>query len=77
MKKILLGILVSLLVATSVPQFAVAAAHRHASQTDRGLTSKKEQLRHPNAVVVRTPHMPSEWGSGYGGGEARPTPAGH
>ena len=77
MKTVLLGILASSLIATSVPQFAVAAGHRHASQTDLGLTSKKEQLRRPNAAVVRTPHTPSEWGSGYGGGEARPTPAGH
>lgn len=77
MKNVVLGILVSSLVATSVPQFALAAGHRHASQADRALTSKKEPIRRPNPAVVRTPHTPSAWGSGYGGGEARPTPAGH
>ena len=77
MKKVLLGILASSLIATSAPQFAVAAGHRHESQADRASTSKKEQLRRPNAAVVRTPHTPSAWGSGYGGGEARPTPPGH
>ena len=80
MQKALLGILVSSLVAASVPQFAVAAGHRHANKADRAPTTKEEQFRRSNAAVVRivrTPHTPSEWGSGYGGGEARPTPAGH
>jgi len=75
MQKFILGILISLLAAASVTQFAMAAGH--ANQKDRASTFKKEQLVRPNAAAVRTPHMPSEWGSGYGGGEARPTPAGH
>lgn len=77
MKNVLTGILVTSLIAASAPQFAVAAGYRHASQLDRASTSKKEQLRRPNATAARTPHTPSAWGSGYGGGEARPTPRGH
>ena len=69
--------MMSSLVAASVSQFAVAAGHRYESQADRGSTSKKEQLRRLKAAAERIPHTPSEWGSGYGGGEARPTPAGH
>lgn len=77
MKSVLTGILVASLIAAFVPQFAVAAGHRRASQVDRASTSKKEQLRRPNAAAERTPHTPSAWGSGYGGGESRPTPRGH
>jgi hypothetical protein len=77
MKNFLTGILVASLIAAFVPQFAVAAGYRHASQVDRASTSKKEQLRRQNAAAARTPHTPSAWGSGYGGGEARPTPVGH
>jgi hypothetical protein len=76
MQKTLLGILVSSLVAVSVPQFAVAAGHDHARKADRAPAIKKEQPRRPNAAWMRA-HTPTEWGSGYGGGEARRTPAGH
>lgn len=76
MQKTLLGILVSSLVAVSVPQFAVAAGHDHARKADRAPAIKKEQPRRSNAAWMRA-HTPTEWGSGYGGGEARRTPAGH
>jgi len=76
MQKTLLGVLVSSLVAGSVPQFAVAAGHGHARKADRAAAVKKEQPRRPNAAWMRS-HTPTEWGSGYGGGEARRPPAGH
>ena len=76
MQRILLGILVSSLVAGSAPQFAEAAGHGHARKTDHAPTVKKVPPRHPNAAWMRA-HTPTEWGSGYGGGEARQTPAGH
>ena len=76
MQRTLLGILVSSLVAVSAPQFAVAAEQGHARKADRAPTVKKEQPRRANAAWMRA-HRPTEWGSGYGGGEAKRTPAGH
>lgn len=82
MQKTLLGVLFFSLVAGSVPQFAEAAGHGHghghghARKADRAPVVKKEQSRRPNAAWMRA-HTPTEWGSGYGGGEARRTPEGH
>lgn len=76
MQKMLLGILVSSLVAGSVPQSAEAAGHGHARKANLAPAVKKQPPRRPNAAWMRA-HTPTEWGSGYGGGEARRTPAGH
>ncbi len=57
MQKTLLGILVSSLVAVSVPQFAVAAGHDHARKADRAPAVKKEQpaaqMRHGCGLIRR------------------------
>lgn len=76
MQRILLGILVSSLVAGSVPQLAEAARHGQARKTNHAPAVKKVPPRHPNAAWMRA-HTPSEWGSGYGGGEATQAPPGH
>lgn len=76
MRRMLLGILVSSLVAGSWPQLAEAAGHGPARSTNRAQAVKKEPPRNPNAAWMRA-HTPTEWGSGYGGGEARQAPPGH
>ena len=75
MQRMLLGILVSSLVAGSAPQLA-EAGHGHARKTNHAPAVKKVPPRHPNAAWMRA-HTPTEWGSGYGGGEARQAPPGH